>query len=76
MGIHPLNAPLLSLNTCLVNVDNLQDERCNPENRVIKVITAEIVNVLKEITKLNPLLRDQIVSASVQFGNIAGNHFC
>lgn len=53
-------------------MENIHDERCNPENRVVKVITAEIVSVLKEITKLNPLLRDQIVSASIQFGNIAG----
>ncbi len=49
------------------------DEPCNPENRVIKALTAEIVAVLKEITKLSPLLRDQIVAASIQFGNIAGN---
>jgi Lon-like ATP-dependent protease len=56
-------------------VENIYDEPCNTENRVIKVITAEIVSVLKEITKLNPLLRDQIVSASVQFGNIAGKKY-
>ena len=72
-GINAINAPLLSLNTCFVNVENIMDEPCNPENRVIKALTAEIVAVLKEITKLSPLLRDQIVAASIQFGNIAGN---
>ena len=65
-----MNAPLTAFDVSLVNVENLPDQPYNPENRLIKAITAEIVNVLKEISQLNPLLREQIVTASVQAGNI------
>jgi Lon-like ATP-dependent protease len=66
----PINAPLTNFNVSLVNVENVTNEPFNPENRLIKATTGEIVNVLKEISALNPLLRDQIVTASVQAGNI------
>lgn len=61
---------MTNFNVSLVNVENVTNEPFNPENRLIKATTGEIVNVLKEISALNPLLRDQIVTASVQAGNI------
>ena len=66
----PVNAPLSNFNVSLVNVENIPDQPFNADNRLVKAITAEIVTVLKEISQLNPLLRDQIVTASVQAGNI------
>ena len=66
----PINAPLTNYNVSLVNVVNLKDQPFNPDNRLIKAITAEVINVLKEISQFNPLLREQIVSASVQAGNV------
>eukprot|EP00842_Homolaphlyctis_polyrhiza_P006786 jgi/Hompol1/7108/HPOL_000651-RA len=68
--IHPINLPLTQFNVPLANVDNLSDEAYKQENRLIKAITSEIINVLKEISQLNPLLRDQIISISVQTGNL------
>ena len=69
-GFLPINAPLLEHQVPLANVDNLSDEPYDQDNRLIKAITSEIINVLKEISQLNPLLRDQIISISVQTGNL------
>ncbi|KAI8897005.1 Lon protease-like protein, mitochondrial [Globomyces pollinis-pini] len=54
----------------VVTVEDLADEPFNSENRVIKATTSEIINVLKEISQSNPLLRDQIITVSVQTGNL------
>ncbi|KAH6589679.1 hypothetical protein BASA61_005559 [Batrachochytrium salamandrivorans] len=67
---HPINAHLMQYNVPLVNVDNLVEEPHSQDNRLIKAITSEIINVMKEISQLNPLLRDQIISISVQTGNL------
>ncbi|KAI8930273.1 Lon protease C-terminal proteolytic domain-containing protein, partial [Entophlyctis helioformis] len=69
-GFLPINAPLIEYDVPLANVENLPDQPYNQENRLIKAITSEIINVLKEISQLNPLLRDQIISISVQTGNL------
>jgi Lon-like ATP-dependent protease len=52
---------LAGLQLPLVNVENLHDEPCNPDNPVMKALISETLNVLKEVSQLNPLLRDQIV---------------
>ncbi|KAL2918165.1 Beige protein-like 1 [Polyrhizophydium stewartii] len=66
----PISLPMVEHDVPLINVENLADEPYNAENRLIKAITSEIINVLKEISQLNPLLRDQIISISVQTGNL------
>ncbi|KAJ8329543.1 ATP-dependent Lon protease pim1 [Batrachochytrium dendrobatidis] len=66
----PVNAHLLQHDVPLANVANLVEQPHSQDNRLIKAITSEIVNVLKEISQLNPLLRDQIISISVQTGNL------
>ncbi|KAI8840657.1 Lon protease C-terminal proteolytic domain-containing protein [Chytriomyces cf. hyalinus JEL632] len=56
----------------VVNITNQVDSEYNPEDPTIKATIAEILNVLKEISLLNPLLRDQILTFSIQTG---GNAF-
>ena len=52
-----INSKLAEMGASLTNVENLVDEPYNPENRVIKATANEIINVLKEISQVNPLLR-------------------
>jgi Lon-like ATP-dependent protease len=56
----------------VANVDNQIDQPYSPDNALIKAITSEMLNVLKEISQINPLLRDQIITFSIQTG---GNAF-
>jgi Lon-like ATP-dependent protease len=62
------NVTRLGLPIC--NVENLHDQPFNSDNRLIKATTSEIINVMKEISSSNPLLRDQIITVSVQTGNL------
>ncbi|KAJ3101102.1 ATP-dependent Lon protease pim1 [Phlyctochytrium bullatum] len=71
-GYLPINEHLASYPVALVNVDNQVDQPYNSENSIVKAITSEMLNVLKEISQLNPLLRDQIITFSIQTG---GNAF-
>jgi Lon-like ATP-dependent protease len=61
---------LNQLGVPVARVENLFDEPFNPDNRLIKATTSEIINVMKEISTSNPLLRDQIITVSVQTGNL------
>ncbi|KAI9028617.1 Lon protease C-terminal proteolytic domain-containing protein [Hyaloraphidium curvatum] len=64
----PINLPLSKFAAALVNVENLADEPYNADNPLIKAITNEMLNVMKEISQLNPLFRDQIITFSIQSG--------
>ncbi|RMD41286.1 hypothetical protein DV735_g3811, partial [Chaetothyriales sp. CBS 134920] len=55
----------------LVNVENIAEAQHDKKSGVIRALTSEIVNVLKEIASLNPLFRDQISDFSVS--QSAGN---
>ena len=55
----------------LVNVDNLPEQPVDRKSSVIKAVTAEIVNVFKEVAMMNPLFKDQISSFSIS--QSAGN---
>ncbi|KAJ1535593.1 ATP-dependent Lon protease pim1, partial [Nowakowskiella sp. JEL0078] len=72
LGYLPVNDHLTKFKVSVVNIENLRDQPYVPENPMIKAITSEMLNVLKEISTINPLLRDQIVSFSIQTG---GNAF-
>ncbi|KAJ3042937.1 ATP-dependent Lon protease pim1 [Rhizophlyctis rosea] len=71
-GYDPVNAPLSHFAVSLVNVTNMMEEPYNHTNAVIKATTSEMLNVLREISTINPLLRDQIITFSIQTG---GNAF-
>ncbi|TPX65194.1 hypothetical protein SpCBS45565_g05351 [Spizellomyces sp. 'palustris'] len=68
----PINKHLANYRVSLANVENLNDEPFNASNNVVKAITSEMLNVLKEISQINPLIRDQIITFSIQTG---GNAF-
>ncbi|KAJ3310549.1 ATP-dependent Lon protease pim1 [Boothiomyces sp. JEL0838] len=71
--IDPSNSILDRLNKLslpVATVENLINQPYNSENRLIKATTSEIINVMKEISQSNPLLRDQIITVSVQTGNL------
>ncbi|KAJ3088440.1 ATP-dependent Lon protease pim1 [Quaeritorhiza haematococci] len=68
----PVNRHLRRYQVGLVNVENMQEEPYTNTNTLIKATTSEILNVLKEISQINPLLRDQIITFSIQTG---GNAF-
>ncbi|KAJ3272043.1 ATP-dependent Lon protease pim1 [Terramyces sp. JEL0728] len=61
---------LNKLSLPVATVENLINQPYNSENRLIKATTSEIINVMKEISQSNPLLRDQIITVSVQTGNL------
>ncbi|KAI8908954.1 Lon protease C-terminal proteolytic domain-containing protein [Gorgonomyces haynaldii] len=65
-----IDVPDAEKDVYLANVENMHEEPYNPESRVIKATVSEIVHVFKEISQLNPLLRDQIITVSVQTGNL------
>ena len=52
----------------VTSVENLVDQPYNPENRLIKATMNEVINVLRELSQGNPLLRDQILTMSAQSG--------
>ncbi|KAI9007332.1 Lon protease C-terminal proteolytic domain-containing protein [Gaertneriomyces semiglobifer] len=68
----PINQHFQNYKVSLANVDNMDTEPYSQSNNVIKATTSEILNVLKEISSINPLLRDQIITFSIQTG---GNAF-
>ena len=72
LGYEPINSHLADYAVSVVNVDNQVDQPYNHENSLIKAITSEMLNVLKDISQINPLLRDQIITFSIQTG---GNAF-
>lgn len=71
--ILPVNAHLNTLTSPvgLLNVTNLIDEKATPNDTYIKALTSEILNVLKEISGVNPIIRDQVVQFSIQTGGDA-----
>ncbi|KAJ3202865.1 ATP-dependent Lon protease pim1, partial [Dinochytrium kinnereticum] len=71
-GYLPINDHLSQYPVTLVNVDNQHDQPYTSETPLVKATTSEMLNVLKEISQLNPLLRDQIITFSIQTG---GNAF-
>ncbi|KAI8618272.1 Lon protease C-terminal proteolytic domain-containing protein [Chytriomyces sp. MP71] len=72
VGYSPINNHLGEHAVSVVNITNKADLIYNPESPTIKATISEILNVLKEISALNPLLRDQILTFSIQTG---GNAF-
>ncbi|KAI8809117.1 Lon protease C-terminal proteolytic domain-containing protein [Cladochytrium replicatum] len=68
----PINKHLANHEVSVVNVENLYDQPYVHDTPVIKAISSEMLNVLKEISQINPLLRDQIITFSIQTG---GNAF-
>ncbi|KAI8813750.1 Lon protease C-terminal proteolytic domain-containing protein [Cladochytrium replicatum] len=68
----PINKHLANREVSVVNVENLYDQPYVHDTPVIKAISSEMLNVLKEISQINPLLRDQIITFSIQTG---GNAF-
>ncbi|KAI9360479.1 Lon protease C-terminal proteolytic domain-containing protein [Zopfochytrium polystomum] len=71
-GYTHINDHLSEFNVSVVNVENQVDQPYSPETPWIKAITSEMLNVLKEISQINPLVRDQIINFSIQTG---GNAF-
>ncbi|KAJ3171832.1 ATP-dependent Lon protease pim1 [Geranomyces variabilis] len=67
----PVNKHLANFRVSVANVENMEDMPFNPNNGVVKAITSETLNVLKEISSINPLLRDQIITFSIQTGGSA-----
>ncbi|KAJ3154362.1 ATP-dependent Lon protease pim1 [Geranomyces variabilis] len=67
----PVNKHLATFRVSVANVENMEDMPFNPNNGVVKAITSETLNVLKEISSINPLLRDQIITFSIQTGGSA-----
>ncbi|KAJ3119530.1 ATP-dependent Lon protease pim1 [Physocladia obscura] len=68
----PINKHLASHVVSVANISNTLDIPYNSETPHIKATISEILNTLKEISIMNPLLRDQIVQFSIQTG---GNAF-
>ncbi|ORY53813.1 ATP-dependent protease La [Rhizoclosmatium globosum] len=71
-GYNPINKHLAAHSVSVVNISNKVDADYDPESPTIKATISEILNVLKEISLMNPLLRDQILTFSIQTG---GNAF-
>ncbi|KAJ3162710.1 ATP-dependent Lon protease pim1 [Geranomyces michiganensis] len=67
----PVNKHLANFRVSVADVENMEDMPFNPNNGVVKAITSETLNVLKEISSINPLLRDQIITFSIQTGGSA-----
>lgn len=68
VGYSPINISLHQFQASLVNVENIDDEPLNVETPVVKATTSEILNVLKDISYINGLVRDQIITFSIQTG--------
>ena len=69
----PIVATLNSHGLPISRIENVLEEPFNADNRLIKATTSEVINVLKEISVQNPLLRDQIITVSIQSGNVLLN---
>ncbi|ORX56477.1 ATP-dependent protease La [Piromyces finnis] len=63
-----VNIPIAKFGVSVVDVVNLEDEKYNPEDSIIKAVNAELLSVLKEISQINQLFREQIISFSIQNG--------
>ena len=72
MQIYEPNAFLRRFRVSLVDVDNLAEEPWDRKDTTIRALTAEIVNVFREIAGLSSLFRDQISSFSMSqsIGNV------
>ncbi|KAL9061577.1 MAG: hypothetical protein Q9162_000109 [Coniocarpon cinnabarinum] len=70
--IYEPNAFLKNYQVSLVNVDNLVESPWDKKDTTIRALTAEIVNVFREIAQLSSLFRDQIstFSMSQSIGNV------
>ncbi|KAI9099869.1 Lon protease C-terminal proteolytic domain-containing protein [Phlyctochytrium arcticum] len=68
----PINKHLANYHVSLADVENMPDEPFNPNNNIVRAVTQEMLNALKEISNLSPLIRDQIITFSIQTG---GNAF-
>ncbi|KIW47940.1 ATP-dependent protease La [Exophiala oligosperma] len=72
LSVYEPTAFLRKFPVSLVNVENLTEQPYEKKSDVIKALTAEIVNVFKEVATLNQLFRDQIsdFSMSQSAGNV------
>ncbi|KIW16800.1 ATP-dependent protease La [Exophiala spinifera] len=72
LSVYEPTAFLRKFPVSLVNVENLAEQPYEKKSDVIKALTAEIVNVFKEVATLNQLFRDQIsdFSMSQSAGNV------
>ncbi|KAJ3382041.1 ATP-dependent Lon protease pim1 [Entophlyctis sp. JEL0112] len=68
----PINKHLATHVVSVANISNTTIPPYNSDAPAVKATVSELLNVLKEISVLNPLLRDQILSFSIQTG---GNAF-
>jgi Lon-like ATP-dependent protease len=64
-GYSELNQHLSQHAVSVVNVVNLVEQPYNHEESWIRAATSEVLNTLKEISQINPLLRDQIITFSI-----------
>ena len=71
----PENAPLRLHDVGLVNVENLDNEHYDKNDDYIKAITSEIINILKETSALNPLIKDQILQFSISSGILYSSNY-
>ncbi|KAJ3009350.1 UNVERIFIED_CONTAM: ATP-dependent Lon protease pim1 [Siphonaria sp. JEL0065] len=71
-----INQHLASHAVSVTNISNKPDSDYSPESPTIKATISEILNVLKEISLMNPLLRDQILTFSIQTGGNAFAALC
>ncbi|KAK5467138.1 ATP-dependent Lon protease pim1 [Exophiala xenobiotica] len=71
LSVYEPTAFLRKFPVSLVNVENLTEPPYDKKSDVVKALTAEIVNVFKEVASLNQLFRDQISDFSVS--QSAGN---
>lgn len=72
LSVYEPTAFLRKFPVSLVNVENLAEQPYEKKSDVVKALTAEIVNVFKEVATLNQLFRDQIsdFSMSQSAGNV------
>ncbi|TPX49053.1 hypothetical protein SeMB42_g02762 [Synchytrium endobioticum] len=67
----PINQHLTDLGLPLVNAENLVDEPFNPESPVIKATTSEMLNAMRDISSINSITRDQVLTYSAHTGGEA-----
>ncbi|KAJ3169716.1 ATP-dependent Lon protease pim1 [Irineochytrium annulatum] len=71
-GYQPINYHLGTLDVSLANVENAVDEPFPAGSKIVAATTNEMLTTLRELSATNALLRDQIITFSVQTG---GNAF-
>lgn len=64
----PYNKELANFKVSLANVENADQLDSKGDQQLIKATMTEMLNVLKEISYINSLLRDQIITFSIQSG--------